>query len=60
MWFLNKFLIEEMVCMVVIGIISGEFIIEKNVYFIVFQRGFEKSKFIFEKYYGIFNEIYSK
>lgn len=49
-----------MVCMVVIGIISGEFIIEKNVYFIVFQRGFEKSKFIFEKYYGIFNEIYSK
>lgn len=46
--------------MVVTGTICGESTIEKNAYFIVFQRGFEKSKLTFEKYHGIFNEIHSK
>lgn len=59
-WSSNKPSTEEMACMVVTGTICGESTIEKNAYFIVFQRGFEKSKLTFEKYHGIFNEIHSK
>lgn len=58
-WFSNNPPI-EMACMVVIGTTCGESTIEKNAYFVVFQRGFEKSQLTFEKYHGIFNEIHSK
>lgn len=59
-WFSNKPSTEELACMVVTGTICGEFTIEKNAYFVVFQRGFEKSQLTFEKYHGIFYEIHSK
>lgn len=58
-WFQNKPSTEEMACMVVTGTTGGKSTIEKNAYFVVFQRGFEKSKLSFEKYHGIYHEIHS-
>lgn len=58
-WFSNNPPI-EMACMVVTGTTCGEFTIEKNAYFVVFQRGDKNSQLTFEKYHGIFNEIHSK
>lgn len=58
-WFQNKPSTEEMACMVVTGTTGGKSTIEKNAYFVVFQRGLEKSKLSFEKYHGIYHEIHS-